>query len=384
MVAEEIAALLASGAIVRDRVTGVRRALAPGDVGVLFRTREGHRQFEDALARRGVPSYVYKGLGFFEADEIKDVLALLAHLADPASGLRRAAFLRSRFVRLSDEALVKMAQSTPSLAPDDRARLELVEQSLAQWLPLVDRLPPAELLDRILAGSAYAAELAGPGMAQARENLKKIRGLVRRMQNRGYLTLERLVTHFAQLVAGGDESSAIVDAVDAVNLMTIHAAKGLEFPVVFIVNLGRGGAGGRDPIRIAPPAFQDEEEDAGEPAVGVGDHETDADRDAEPKEQEETMRLLYVAFTRARDRLYLGAIVTGKGFAAVRGSLGRMLPPSLAAAIAAAGAARGGEIAWAGDTGEHRFRVVGVPGAEACVWRPPTPAAGRVDDFGRI
>jgi hypothetical protein len=118
--------------------------------------------------------------------------------------------------------------------------------------------------------------------------------------------------------------------------------------------------------------------------VGVGDHETDADRDAEPKEQEETKRLLYVAFTRARDRLYLGAIVTGKGFAAVRGSLGRMLPPSLAAAIAAAGAARGGEIAWAGDTGEHRFRVVGVPGAEACVWRPPTPAAGRVDDFGRI
>ena len=76
-VAEEIAALLASGATVRDRETGVRRAVRPGDIAILFRTREGHRLFEDALARRRVPFYVYKGLGFFDADEIKDVLALL-------------------------------------------------------------------------------------------------------------------------------------------------------------------------------------------------------------------------------------------------------------------------------------------------------------------
>ena len=69
----------------RDRETGVRRAVRPGDIAVLFRTREGHRLFEDALARRRVPFYVYKGLGFFDADEIKDVLALLAFLARPRS-----------------------------------------------------------------------------------------------------------------------------------------------------------------------------------------------------------------------------------------------------------------------------------------------------------
>ena len=78
-----------------------------------------------------------------------------------------------------------------------------------------------------------------------------MRGLVRRIENRGYATLARVADYLDRLSAG-DESAAAVDAVDSVNLMTVHAAKGLEFPVVFLVNLGRGGGGGRDPIRVAP------------------------------------------------------------------------------------------------------------------------------------
>src|SRR6185503_11405508 len=98
-----------TGATVRDREIGIRRAARPGDIAVLFRTREGHRLFEDALARRRVPFYVYKGLGFYDADEIKDVLALLTFLARPESELAAAALLRSRVVRLSDEALKLLA-----------------------------------------------------------------------------------------------------------------------------------------------------------------------------------------------------------------------------------------------------------------------------------
>ena len=116
-VATAIAALLASGQV-RDKQSGLRRAVRPGDIGVLFRSREGHQVFEAALEGRGIASYVYKGLGFFDADEIKDVFALLRYLANPASNLRAAAFLRSRFVRLSDAALQMLA---PEIAAALRA-----------------------------------------------------------------------------------------------------------------------------------------------------------------------------------------------------------------------------------------------------------------------
>ena len=74
------------GAAAADKTTGVARAITASDVAILFRTRDSHREFEAALERHGIGAYVYKGLGFFDADEIKDVLALLWYLAEPLSG----------------------------------------------------------------------------------------------------------------------------------------------------------------------------------------------------------------------------------------------------------------------------------------------------------
>src|SRR5688572_1764940 len=249
--------------------------------------------------------------------------------------------------------------SAESLAEDDRERLRLAHDSVAMWTELADQLPPAELIDRVLAECGYAIELAGPGFRQARENLKKIRGLIRRIQNRGYLTLGRLSDYFGSLAAGGDESNAIIDAADAVNLMTVHAAKGLEFPVVFVVNIGKGSGTTRDDVRVVPAPFTDDENEAGEPLVTISDHETAADRDDE-KDVEETKRLLYVAMTRARDRLYLcGTLSEGK-LVLQRGSLGRVLPPTLPALMAAS-ADESGEVVWAGATASHRLRRVSAP-----------------------
>jgi len=394
-VAEEIARLLIEGATVRDRDTGVGRPIGPGDIGILFRTREGHSIFEAALAARGVPYYVYKGLGFFDADEVKDVLALVAYLADPGSNLRAAAFLRSRIVRLSDEALKLLAPglaaalngdapAIDALKDDDRERLLLARASISSWIAAADQVPPAELVDRVLAESAYAVEIGGAGFAQARENLKKIRGLIRRIQNRGYATLARLTDYFDGLAAGGDESNAIIDAADAVNLMTVHAAKGLEFPVVFLVNIGKGSGGNRGDIRISPAPFSgaDDDNDDDEPSVTVSDHQSAADRDDEEKDQEETKRLLYVALTRARDRLYLAGTSANGKLTLQRGSIGRVLPATLTAVMAVPSDAQVFE--WPGASATHTLRRVPAAGPTPRAWRPRSDTRNRVNDHAPI
>jgi ATP-dependent exoDNAse (exonuclease V) beta subunit len=366
--AGEVARLLSSDATVRDVATGVPRRIRPGDVAIVFRTRESHREFEEALERRGVAAYVYKGLGFFDADEIRDVLALLWHLSDPASNLRAAAWLRSGFVRLSDEGLrllgpdIAGAIASPSPPPasasldaGDADALAFARRGHARWRALVDLLPPAELLDVVLSESAYAFELRGPRYRQARENLKKVRGLVRRAQNKGYATLSRIVAHLDSL-AVGDEANASIDARDAVNLMTIHAAKGLEFPVVFIVNLTRGTGGRKAPIRVTAGSGDEEA------SVSVGSFQSQSDEDAAQLEREETKRLLYVALTRARDRVYLGAVARDGALQPATGSLSDVLPGTLLQVLSRA---RGcGSIAWTASSGvTHGFRVCGPASA---------------------
>jgi len=341
-VGEEIVRLLTS-ATVRDRTSGVGREARPADVAILFRSRDSHRDFEAALDRRRVPTYVYKGLGFFEADEIQDAVAVLRYLADPLSDLRAATLLRSRAVRLSDEAVARLGSASvdailgveplPALAAlgdEDRRVLDLLRGGVPRWLSWVDRLAPSELLDAVLRETAYAYELRGSRRRQARENLKKLRGMIRRAQNRGWATLARIADHLERL-AVGDESNAAIDAVDAVSLMTVHAAKGLEFPIVFVVNMGRGTGGMRAAIRVTDDA-------AGEASVAIADYQSDADEDAQARDREESKRLLYVALTRARDRLYLSATVKDGVCRMGRGSLGAVLPAPVKAMFIAAAA----------------------------------------------
>jgi ATP-dependent exoDNAse (exonuclease V) beta subunit len=356
--AAEIERLIADGVTVRDRETGMSRSVRAGDVAILFRSRESHREFEAALARRGLPTYVYKGLGFFDADEIKDVIALVRYLAEPDSNLRAAALMRSRVFGISDEGLrvlgpaLAEALDGPNLpatvaAFDERDARVLAEARLstARWRALVDRMPPAELVDLVVAESAYAFELRGSRLPQAWENLKKLRALFRRLQNRGYTTLARLAAHLDRLVVG-DDANAVIDAADAVNLMTVHASKGLEFPVVFLVNLARGTANRRDPVRWSRDGS----------SVTVGDFESDADEERTAREREESKRLLYVALTRARDRLYLAAALKDGAVAPGRGSLAEVMPASLLRQWA--GAASMAAVEWRATSGtSHRFRV---------------------------
>ena len=382
-VAGEVARLL-DGATVRDRTTGVGRQATPGDIAILFRSRQTHREFQAALESRGIPAFVYKGLGFFDADEIKDYRALLRYLADPTSELRTAALLRSRLVRITDAALAGLAgrlsatllsreppPELDALDPADRAILLRLRASVPRWVAAVDRVPPADLLDRVCADCAYACELRGPRLVQARENLKKMRGLVRRLQNRGFATLSRIADHVDCL--SGDVSNAVVDAFDAVNLMTVHAAKGLEFPVVFLVELTRGTGGAAPAIRLVADRGD------GEPSVSVAPFRSEADDDKRLRDREETKRLLYVATTRARDRLYLSATLKEGVVKVGPGSFALVLPRSLLALLSAA-PLDADRLSWSGsEGGAHTFALVG-PGVATSGSRfsraGPTETAG--------
>ena len=188
-------------------------------------------------------------------------------------------------------------------------------------MKLADRLPPSELVDTVLAESAYAYEMRGRRLEQARENVKKVRSLIRRVESRGYATIGRIAEYFETLRAG-DESHAILEASGCVNLMTMHAAKGLEFPIVFLVNLqapGRGRGGGFSIIERGPQ---------GEPEVAFASN--DATKLEDERDAEELRRLLYVGVTRARDRLYLAGQVDGRGELRRSGrSLASLLPSSI-------------------------------------------------------
>lgn len=362
-VAAEIARILAEDSV-RDRKTGVPRAAKPGDIAILFRSRTTHREFERALEEQQIPCYVYKGLGFFDADEIKDVTALMRYFANPASDLRAAAFLRSRFAGLSDGALALLSPriaaaltdaeppaAATRLAGEDRRLLMFLRGFLGEALARVDRLPPADLIEQLLPETAYAYELRGARRLQAWENLKKMRGLVRRIQNRGYATLSRIADYIDALSAG-DESNAVIEALDAVNLMTVHAAKGLEFPIVFVVNLARGASGPPKPVRVIADG------PGGEPAVSIGPFVSDTDEAEREREKQETRRLLYVALTRARDRLYLSTLLKSGDLAPGRGSLAEVLPESLKGVFPAAAGGHGDTVTWTGRSGrEFVFRV---------------------------
>ena len=354
-VAGEIARILKDDSV-RDPQTGVTRRATPGDIAILFRSRASHREFQAAIEACGIPAYVYKGLGFFDADEIKDLSALIRYLANPSSDLRAAAFLRSRFIRLSDPALAQLAprladaltaEHPPhvisTLPDDDRAALELARRFVPQWIAKVDRIPPADLIEAVLPECAYAYELGGVRHVQAWENVKKMRGLMRRIQNRGYATLTRIADHLDSLTAG-DESNAVIEALDAVNLMTVHASKGLEFPIVFVVNLAKGASGFPKPVRVAG----DE--------VAVGPFASEMDEQERAREREETKRLLYVALTRARDRLYVATALKDGLFKCGPGSLGDVLPESFRPLFVRAATEPGGPIDWTGPSGgAHRF-----------------------------
>ncbi len=339
----------------------------PQDIAVLFRSRTHYQIYEEALSNRGVPTYAYQGLGFYDSPEVRDLQALIRYLANPMSELRAAEFLRSRFIRLSDTALALIARQRqgkaltgplvqmltlgrvnlhqqPYLAPADQAILTHILPMIREWLANVDKVPPSDLLTIILEETDYSACFADRRGAQGWENLKKIRELIRRAQNRGYMTFARLADYLLH-ASSSDESLAVLEAVDGVSLMTIHTSKGLEFRAVFVVNMDQHLRTDTSLPRITEYADDTLEVHAIEKPDAKGPD----------RALEEEKRLLYVALTRAKQYLVLSCIETSRETAT---TLINLLPKSLRDVFQGVAETEDDHATWHPRRRPHEFRIL--------------------------
>ena len=314
--AAEIAALLREGREVWDARLESTRPARAGDVAVLLRRFSNVHTFEQALEAHGVPYTTPSGTGFFTRQEVLDCGHLLRWLAEPDDGIALAGVLRSPFFALGDDTLLALREHGSLYAalgdpPEgiegrERERCAHARQVLEE-LRAAAALPADALLERALERSGVEAAWAPiEGGEQARANIRKLVRIVRSLAD---YTLPEVVEYLEQRREELDvrEGPAVLDRPDAVQVMTVHAAKGLEFPIVWIPEAHAEPRDMNEVIRWRRDAGVSAtlvlgEDDSSRPRPGFYQHlrERDGREDAA-----EHRRLFYVAATRAADYLYI-------------------------------------------------------------------------------
>jgi DNA helicase II / ATP-dependent DNA helicase PcrA len=267
----------------------------PGDVAIFYRTNAQSRVFEEVFIRVGLPYKVVGGVRFYERREIRDVLAYLRVLVNPADSvsLRRILNVPKRGIGDRAEACVEVlaqragitfwealqrAEDAPEIATRSLRSIESFVSILRGLQAMVDAgARPDEIVDAVLTQSGYLKELeesTDPQDETRVENLGELVAVAREFADeRDDATLADFLERVA-LVADSDQIPDEDDAGGVVTMMTLHTAKGLEFPVVFLTGLEDG---------VFPHAR------------AIGDS----------TELEEERRLAYVGLTRAQQRLYV-------------------------------------------------------------------------------
>jgi len=302
------------------------------DMAILLRSRTNLPIVEKALRKYNIPYIVAKGAGFFSQQEVTDAVSYLKFLSNPSDDISLMAVLRSPYFAVSDEQLFKIAVNTRDVRdinmPErplsfwERANNYLSrakEQSLLKAalnrlrnnLLLVGRLSGAAIVERINAESGiYATLLAAPQGFQKVANLEKFLNIVRASDESGFVTLFDLVERLNFLIEEADSEAQAAAHPDqaAVQIMTVHGAKGLEFPIVFASFLGQ--------------RFRLEHQNILDPELGLLYNYPDTEENnkpaivelmrlrAEAKSLAEEERILYVALTRARDHLIMSGTIT--------------------------------------------------------------------------
>ncbi|MFC9685497.1 3'-5' exonuclease, partial [Streptomyces sp. NPDC056948] len=280
-----------------DRLTDAGEAKA-GDVAVFYRTNAQSRVFEEIFIRVGLPYKVVGGVRFYERKEVRDVLAYLRVLANPEDSvpLRRILNVPKRGIGDRAEAMIDALSQREKISfPQALKRVDEAYGMAARSTNAVKRFNtlmedlrtvvesgagPATVLEAILERTGYLAELQASTDPQDEtriENLQELAAVAMEFEQERGEDEQGTLADFLEKVALVADSDQIPDEEDGdgvITLMTLHTAKGLEFPVVFLTGMEDG---------VFPHMR----------ALG------------QTKELEEERRLAYVGITRARERLYL-------------------------------------------------------------------------------
>src|SRR5581483_10417848 len=301
----------------------------PGDVVLLFAAGSDAEQYEEELRALGLPTYRATGRGYFGQQQVRDLLAYLRLIHNRYDDEALVTVLASPFVGVSNDALVLLRRAAPKrplftglekglpegLAERDRRLLQAFRQRYDRLAALAGSVGLERLCEQILVEHDYdLAVLAQWDGRRRYANLRKLARLARSYEELRGPDVEGFVRFvLEQDAAGVKELEAVAEeeGAGAVRLLTIHAAKGLEFKVVVVADAGRERprASGEEIICLPDGRFGFKVVD---PASGKrkAAFAYDEVRDAEERAEEaERLRLYYVAMTRAIDKLIVAGSV---------------------------------------------------------------------------
>ncbi|MFH1138087.1 MAG: UvrD-helicase domain-containing protein [Pseudomonadota bacterium] len=310
-------------------VIGAGRTPTPGDVAVLLRRFTHLKVYEEAFRRAGLPFYTVRGKGFYQCQEVWDLIDLIFFLADPTHGPALLGVLRSPLFGISDEVLTRLAWPSPGtpqplasyfvpgagdldwppdLGEEDLAPLGQAREIL-RWLSRrAGRTFPAELIEAAVEKTQFLAVLLA--QSQGARKAANVQGFIEltRTLPLNSLSAPGELSRFLlrRLADSQDDPEAQVSAegADAVRIMTIHQAKGLQFPVVLVPDVGQKHRADPGPLLFGNRdsfALKFKDPAAGE-SLRPGDYALFQEQDL-IRERAEYLRLLYVAATRAEDLL---------------------------------------------------------------------------------
>lgn len=332
---EEDARRLEEGRAVALAILQARKELKSerwSDVMLLVKKRTHLRAYERALREAGIPFASDKRGGLLESLEVADLIALLNFLITPHDNLALAHVLKSPIMAAGDDELIALAERREKTWWL-RLQAEVTELSspallraaglLEKWLHLAPRLPVHDLLDRILhEGDVVAryAQTASPLVrGQVLGNIEAFTELALNLDAGRYPSLPKFIDALRRLQKSADSDApdeADIDAaLDAVRILTIHGAKGLEAPIVVLLDANHSD-GARDDVGVLCAWPQDRDAPTHFSVFGR-QAERGAARDAlfaeeEQLKQQEDWNLLYVATTRAKNLLIVSGVADNR------------------------------------------------------------------------